>query len=78
VFFDVQGAIAGLLSSLGICCWIAIGAIVAKVPADMLSRSTEGCEAAVFNSTSTVGYSFAESTFVGYAPSSAAPSSECV
>lgn len=74
----MQGAIAGLLSSLGICSWIAIGAIIDKVPAVLLPRSTEGCTAQIFNSTTTIDYSIDDSTFVSYAPSSTAPPDEYV
>lgn len=44
-FVNSWGALAGLLSSLGICSWIAIGAIIAKNPLPYLERSTDGCYA---------------------------------
>ena len=45
ILFDssMQGALAGLLSSLGVTSWVAIGAIVWKNPLNKLEISTDGC-----------------------------------
>jgi len=39
----LQGALFGLIISLGITSWIAVGAIIANVPTPLLPMSIEGC-----------------------------------
>ena len=50
-FLIIQGAVSGLLSSLVITSWIAVGAIIFQNSAPLLPLSTEKCYANNFSTT---------------------------
>lgn len=54
----MQGAFFGLIISLGITSWIAVGAIVEDYPTPILKMSTEGCyvDMPIVNATNLTDY----------------------
>lgn len=52
--FSVQGALAGLFSSLGLTLWIGIGSIVEQIPTEQMPKNVSGCDNPIYYSTASL------------------------